>query len=83
MRPDQNQNRRQWPRWVRLGLWGVPTRRSALIWVWVSALIGVFLSVSLEAFAFPVGISVGIPFFLAALWYWVALRWVDQHETWY
>jgi membrane protein DedA with SNARE-associated domain len=30
----------------------------------------------------PVFFYVGIYFSVRALWYWMALRWVDKHDAW-
>jgi membrane protein DedA with SNARE-associated domain len=30
----------------------------------------------------PVFFYVGICFSVRALWYWMALRWVDKHDAW-
>ena len=67
------------PSWVYWGLLGIKTRQAALIFVWVCMLIGLIClplaviakDVLLGAIMFPVG-----------LWYWAAIRWVDQNSSW-
>jgi hypothetical protein len=74
------QDRTQWPGWVRFGLWGLTTRKSALIFFWDSLL---WASASIVAgFLWSPVFFFGITFCLSALWYWTALRWVDRHDTW-
>jgi hypothetical protein len=66
-------NRSQWPVWVRVGLFSVRTRSTALSYMTVclgGALLLLF-SPKLSAVAF-----------LAAAWYWFALRWVDRNAQW-
>ena len=67
------------PAWVKLGLWGLPNRASAWAFLWLS----IAVAVACVAYGF-----VYWPFFFgglmvfAALWYYQAIRWVDQHGTW-
>ena len=75
------QDRTQWPRWVRFGLWGLRTRKYALIFLWDSPLF-VGLSIVAGFLWDPVFFYVSICFSLLALWYWMALRWVDKHDAW-
>jgi hypothetical protein len=67
------------PLWVRIGLWGLPTRRSAWVFVWLSFAI----AIGCVAYGFvDRRFSVGGLMTLAALWYYLAIRWVDQHGGW-
>jgi signal peptidase I len=67
------------PFWVRFGLWGLSTRASALMFCWLCVLIAAAATVySLWDPRFFAGALLG----LAALWYWLAIRWVDQHGGW-
>lgn len=72
-------DRSRWPVMVRLGLWGLPSRGWAWVFFWVCVVIGAG------------GVVYGLvnpPFFIgsillfAALWYYLAIRWVDRHSGW-
>ena len=69
------------PWWVQIGLWGIHDRTTAWVFVWIS----IFLVVAPGLFASFFGSTrfffCGI-FLLAALWYWLCIRWVDQHGSW-
>jgi signal peptidase I len=71
--------RSKWPLWVRTGLWGVPNRAAAWAFVWFC----VAIAIGCVAYGF-----VDQRFFgggglaLAALWYYLSIRWVDQHGRW-
>ncbi len=62
------------PLLVRLGLWGLKTRRSALVFMWL-CIIGAVVLGALKFWLGPLLI-------LAALWYWYALTWVDKNGGW-
>ena len=64
---------------MQLGLWGLPSRRAAWVFFWLS----LALAVASVAYGFIDWrfFSGGILFF-AALWYYLAIRWVDQNSTW-
>ena len=69
--------RRPW--WVRVGLWKISGRSSAWLYVW--------LSVALALACIVAGLwdrrfFAGTLCLLAALWYLLAIRWVDQHGGW-
>lgn len=71
--------RRLWPIWARIGLWGVPDRRIAWGFLWVCLAIGV------ACLAYSYGdrrFLGGGAMILAALWYYASIRWVDQHGRW-
>lgn len=72
-------DRRTWPPMVRFGPWGVPNRTIAWICVWFS----ITLAVCSVAYGFvePIGF-LGSVFLLSALWYYLALRWVDRNSKW-
>jgi signal peptidase I len=71
--------RSKWPLWVRTGLWGVPNRAAA----WAFTSFCVVIAIGCVAYGF-----VDRRFFrggalaLAALWYYLSIRWVDQHGRW-
>jgi hypothetical protein len=68
-----------WPLWVSVGLWGLPGRGWAWGFFWFSLL----AAVGCTAYGF-----ISWPFFagsgfaLAAVWYYFAIRWVDQNSEW-
>jgi len=72
-------DRSKWPPMVRLGLWRVPSRRAALSYFWPCFAVGI----ASAAFGFVVPwFWSGGAFLFAALWYYLAIRWVDRHGTW-
>lgn len=72
-------DRRSWPPLVRLGLWGLPNRASAWAFFWLSMI----LAAGCIAYGFvhPLFFTGGL-LVLAALWYYLAIRWVEQHSRW-
>jgi signal peptidase I len=68
-------DRRQWPAWVRIGLWGVPNRTTAWAFFWFCLAVGI----ACIAFGFvDRRFFGGGALFLAALWYYASIHWVDQ-----
>ncbi len=67
------------PFMVRLALAGLSGRASAWVFVWFSLVLAVG-SVFL-GFWYPLAF-VGVLFVLSALWYWLAIRWMDRHGDW-
>ena len=74
------------PYWVLIVLWGLPSRASA----WACFGILVALAVGCIGYSFAdqrfficvlLGIGAAI-MAAAALWYYLAIRWVDQHGRW-
>ena len=64
---------------MKLGLAGLPTRSSAWSFLWISAA----LAVGFGLYGFVDSrffLGVGLSF--AALWYWLAIKWVDAHGGW-
>ena len=66
MQSGIDQDRTQWPEWVRFGLWALSTRKGALIWLWISLLI-VGISIVAGFLWSPVFFYVGIYFSVRAL----------------
>jgi hypothetical protein len=73
----------EYPWWVKLGMIGSSSRRA--LWGWAIAslvaaaaclLVGLWLA---EAYFIALG-AIGFP--LAALMYWLTIRWIDQHGSW-
>lgn len=72
-------DRSDWPFMVRIGLWGLPSRSSAWFFVWLS----LAMAAASVAYGFvnPIGFT-GVILVFAALWYYLAIRWVDRHNRW-
>ncbi|HEV3262572.1 MAG TPA: hypothetical protein VG013_37315 [Gemmataceae bacterium] len=67
------------PLWVRLGLWGLPERATAWGFVWLC----IALAAGSAIYGFwDARFFAGCLLVLAALWYWLAIRWMDQHDRW-
>jgi len=77
---NQSNRKAERPLWVRVGLWGLHSRTSAWAFLWLAvalAIGSVFYGVTRDS-----RFIVGAVFFLAALWYWLAIQWVDRHGSW-
>jgi hypothetical protein len=71
--------RTSYPLWVQLGLWGLPNRAA----VWVCFWLSMACAVAGVAYGFyKPRAFLGSLFFLAALMYWLTIRWVDRHGRW-
>lgn len=66
------------PSWVYWGLWGIKTRKVAMLFV--------YISIVLTLAIVPVGIALNnylfMAFILVPLWYWLSIKWVDRNSTW-
>jgi len=72
-------DRNAWPLFVQLALWGLPSRRAAWVFFWLS----IAMAVGCVAYGFiDLRFFIGSILFFAALWYYLAIRWVDQNSTW-
>ena len=67
------------PWWVQLGLWGLPTRAGAMVFVWLS--LGLAVASAVLGFIYPLAWS-GLIFLSSAFLYWVCVRWVDRNDQW-
>ena len=67
--------RSEWPWWVRISLFGVSTRKAAMIWGIASLLIGI-------AAAFYFQKVIWLFFSLGLIFYAVPARWVDKNSRW-
>lgn len=68
------------PVWVRIGLCGLPNRVWAMSLMWFSlVLAGTCIVLSL----WDRRAASGGVFVFVALWYWVAIRWVDSNGGWH
>ncbi len=63
------------PFWVRLGLWGLNSRNSVEAFLVFCLLLTIGL-MCFRRWPFALGTL------LAAAWYWLVMRWVDDHENW-
>jgi hypothetical protein len=91
-------NRVHWadrPLWVRVGLFGVPSRRAALLWMQGTLVLAILflivvLAVPITINGVPVSLTSRIPgamlltllLLVAPFWYWLAIRWTDEHDGW-
>lgn len=72
-------DRSTWPVMVRLGLWKLRTRGAAWAYFWLCIAIAVVcVAYGFVDWRFFFG---GLMVF-AAVWYYLSIRWVDQHSTW-
>lgn len=69
-----------WPWWVSAGLWGLPGRGWAWGFFWFSLLLALGGAVVGVLYFWPAFLGVG--FVLAAVWYYAAIKWVDQNSKW-
>ncbi len=67
------------PWWVKVALWGISGRGSAWNFVWLSVALGAVCMV--YAFWNRLFAAGGLWFF-GAIWYLLAIRWVDRHGAW-
>jgi hypothetical protein len=62
------------PLWVRLGLWGLGTRSMVMAFFVLSVVVATAVCAFVSWW--------GALIYLAATWYWFAMRWVDKHDSW-
>ena len=67
------------PVWVKVGLWSINTRDTALTYERFSFIAGLIAFVI--SFFIPSAFY-GIALFGAAYWYAISIRWVDQFQLW-
>lgn len=67
------------PSWVYWGLWGINSRGMALGFFWSCIAVGV-LCIPLAFVLMDAVVGVGL--FVAAAWYWFAIKWVDDNASW-
>lgn len=67
------------PMWVKLGLWGLPNRKAAWAFFWISLV----SAAGCIAYGFidPWFFS-GSIWMLVALWYIASIRWIDRYGRW-
>ena len=67
------------PMWVEFALFGISTRGGVLGCMWLS--IGLAVAGVIGGF-FERVLFLGILFLLAAMWYYLAIRWMDENDGW-
>ncbi|HXX65060.1 MAG TPA: hypothetical protein VEO56_14780 [Bacteroidota bacterium] len=77
-------NTKGFPWYVKAGLWGIRTRKAALVQFWTSVIISVVILFAIP----PISHSFFWTIFfcgtvlMTAKWYWSAIRWVDNNARW-
>lgn len=71
--------RAEYPLWVKIGMWGVPGRTG--LWAFVALSVALALGCVVYGFWNP-RYFVGALFLVAALMYWLTIRWVDGYGSW-
>ncbi len=77
-----DKNSEEWaraPYWVRIALWGVTTRKSAIYFETGAALAAICLFI-VGLFYPPIIVGVGL--FGSSYWYAAAIRWADNASLW-
>ncbi len=75
--------RDQWPWWVRFGVIGSHSRNALWAWAAASLVLGAIVvayGLAADRLYYVVGGAIGGP--LAALMYWLTIRWIDRHGSW-
>ena len=75
--------RDQWPWWVKVGLIGSPSRKAMWAWVAASIVFGVAAAaygLTSDRLHYTIGGAIGGG--VAALMYWLTIRWIDRHGSW-
>ncbi|HEV2949491.1 MAG TPA: hypothetical protein VGX70_19095 [Gemmataceae bacterium] len=75
----ENKSAEARPLWVKIALWGVPGRSAAWAFFWLSmalAIGGIIYGFWDRRF------FAGAMLFVAAAWYYLAIRWADLHGGW-
>jgi hypothetical protein len=67
------------PVWVKIGLWGIKSRRTALAF---EVFCAAFAMAALVGAFFNPSAVIGSILFAAAYWYAVSIRWVDRVGLW-
>lgn len=64
---------------VRLWLWDLPSRGAAWAFFWLS----IVIAAGCIAYRFVNPLAfIGSLIVFAALWYYLSIRWVDEHSRW-
>lgn len=67
------------PFWVKLGLWGINNKKTALGYFWVCILLSIisFILGFIDSRYFA-----GLILLLSAGWYWSCIIWIDKNAKW-
>ncbi len=66
------------PLLIKLGMWGLTSRKAAFAWLWCYFSLGV-LCLLLTVITLWALIG-AVYFFLSVWWYWAVIRWVDKNN---
>jgi len=67
------------PLWVKAAVWGLPNRAA----VWACLGLTIALAIASVVYGFwDARFLAGGLLIVAALWYFLAIRWIDQHGSW-
>ena len=72
--------RSEYPTWVKLSLWGVPGRLG--LWVFVAISLACGLGLTMYGFRDARFFRFGPVLALAAIPYWLSIRWIDKYGSW-
>ena len=76
---NKRKTRDEYPFWIKLSLWGLESRASAMGFFWLS----VAAATACGVYGFWDGrFFFGLVWFGAALLYWLTIRWVDRYGSW-
>jgi hypothetical protein len=70
----------EWPWWVIVGLWKIPNRQVAWLFFWISLLLAVVPGLVFGLFENYLFYTA--TFIAPAFWYWMCIRWADEHDVW-
>ena len=84
------------PLWVRIGLFGISSRKAAMMWMKGSLAASITGTMAIIAgtvwilganlvgfsFAFAIALFLGMITLTSPLWYWLAIQWTDEHNGW-
>lgn len=75
----RRKTRKEYPFWVKMGLWGVPGRAGMWGFVWLSVVCAVACGVY---GLWDPRFFFGLLFLVSGLMYWLTIRWVDKNGVW-
>lgn len=84
-RSASKRRRERYPLWVKTGLWTIHSRSVAWFWFWfafASATVSCVATFFTSGFWLLLCLYTIVVGFFAALWYWLAIRWVDHNDHW-
>ena len=72
-------SRDEWPVMVHIALLGITSRSLAWAFFWMTVALG---SMFIICAFFDLRFLIGCGFYLAAIWYYLAIEWVDKNGEW-